>query len=144
MAFLTKEELTTVATAEIIDLITNTTPDIVDSIIAEDIDQMKSYLFRYYDADAIFNATGADRSLVTLKHLKAVVIRDIYKRRSRTMNAVAQMDYEEAMKWLEDIAKGNIAPDLPQRQYDSDGDGEPDGPTPFMKLGSRKNKANHW
>jgi hypothetical protein len=42
------------------------------------------------------------------------------------------------------IAKGEIEIALPKRLKDTDGDGPPDTPTPFMKLGSRKTYKNHW
>lgn len=144
MAFLTIEELKTVATREVIDLITNSDDSIVEEIINESIDLMKSYLFKYFDVDAIFSAEGEDRKRIVLKYLKDIVIHEVYQRRTRTLNEVAKERYDEALNWLEQIAKGNIAPDLPLKEIDKDGDGKPDGANSWMKLGSRRNKANHW
>lgn len=144
MAFLTKEELKTVATKEVIDLITNTDDSIVDEIIAESIAIMESFLFRYFDTKLIFSSESNERSKVVVKFLKDIAIYEIYQRRTRTMNEVAQNRYNEAMNWLDQIAKGNISPDLPIRKIDIDGDGIPDEPNNWMKLGSRKNKRNHW
>lgn len=144
MAFLTKEELKTVVTKEVIDLITNTDDSIVDEIIAESIAIMESFLFRYFDTKLIFLSEGNARSRVVVKFLKDITIYEIYQRRTRTMNEVAQNRYNEAMNWLDQIAKGNISPDLPIRKIDIDGDGLPDEPNNWMKLGSRKNKRNHW
>lgn len=144
MAFLTKNELKTVATIEVVDLITKTDDSIVDEIIAESIDLMRSYLYKYFDTDSVFNATGGERKRIVVKYLKDIVIHEIYQRRSRTMNEVAKLRYDEALNWLEQIGKGNISPDLPLRKIDIDGDGIPDEPNNWMKLGSRKNKANHW
>ena len=48
------------------------------------------------------------------------------------------------MKWLEEIASGKMKADLPLKMEDKDGDGQPDEPVPFMKLGSRKTYRNHW
>lgn len=144
MAFLTEEELKTVATSEVINLITQNEDEIVATIIAESIDLFSSYLYKYYDTEAIFAAEGEDRSKVLLKYLKDVVIHEIYIRRSRNFNEVAKMRYDEAMIWLEKIAKGEISPDFPVQQEDTDGDGEPDANVPFMKLGGRKSYKNHW
>ncbi|MRI64539.1 DUF1320 domain-containing protein [Ornithobacterium rhinotracheale] len=142
--FLNIEELKTVATREVIDLITNSDDSIVNEIIAESIDLMKSYLFRYYNASAVFEKQGEERSKVLLKYLKDIVIHEVYIRRTKKMNEVAKIRYDEAMLWLEKIAKGDIEADLPKKMEDTNGDGSPDEPIPFMKLGSRKTYKNHW
>lgn len=144
MPFLIKDELKTVATKEVIDLITNSNETIVNEIILESIDLMKSYLFRYYDIDAIFEAGGAQRSKIILKYLKDIVIHEVYIRRTKQYNEVAKDRYDEAMLWLEKIAKGDIEAPLPPKIVDTDGDGEPDSPSSFLKLGSRRSYKNHW
>ena len=142
--YLTKDELKTVATKEVIDLITQGDEQIVTQIIAESIDLMASYLYKYYDTEAIFAKEGDERSKILLKYLKDIVIHEIYIRRTKTLNQVAKLRYDEAMLWLEKIAKGEIEVALPKRLKDIDGDGTPDTPTPFMKLGGRKTYKNHW
>lgn len=145
MAFLTEQELKTVATAEVVDKITNNDNEIVTEIIAESIDLMRSYLFRYYDTDSIFSAVGDERSRVVLKYLKDIVIHEIYIRRTKTYNEVAKMRYDEAMLWLEKVGFGKIDADLPRKTTDTDGDGVADDTgSGFMKLGGRKTYKNHW
>ena len=111
--YLTKDELKTVATKEVIDLITQGDEQIVTEIIAESIDLMASYLYKYYDTEAIFAKEGDERSKILLKYLKDIVIHEIYIRRSKTLNQVAKLRYDEAMLWLEKIAKGEIEVALP-------------------------------
>lgn len=142
--FLTKAELETVALPEVIDLITGSNDAIVDTIITESIEVMSSHLYKFYDTEAIFNASGAERSNIILKYLKDIVIHEVYIIRTKRMNEVAKMRYDEAMLWLEKMAKGDIEANLPRREVDTDGDGEPDSQSSFMKLGSRKNHTNHW
>lgn len=144
MAFLTKNELKTVATIEVVDLITNSDDSIVSEIISESIDLMQSYIFKYYNTEAIFSAVGNKRSKIVLKYLKDIVIHEIYIRRTKQRNEVAKERYDEAMLWLEKIAKGEIAPNLPVKKTDTNGDGKPDTATPFLKLGGRKTYKNHW
>lgn len=140
--FLSKEELKTVSTVEIVDLITNSQGQTVTSVIAECIDMMKSYLFRYYDAEAAF-ATEADaRNLTLLRHLKSLVISDLYFIRKKTPTEGIVQRYDEAMRWLEKVAKGEIEANLPPKQQEG-ADGELEN-VPFMKLGSRKTYKNHW
>ncbi len=140
--FLGKGELKTVSTAQIIDLITGSDDEIVHTIILEQIDIMSTYLHQYFDTEEIFAATGSNRSLTIVKHLKALVIHGIYKRRSKVMNESVKEDYDEAMTWLEKVSEGKIKPPLPVRTVDTDGDGIPDSPATFIKSGSGKNYPN--
>ena len=108
MPFLTKTELKTVADLAIVDIITGLDDTIVSQIIAESIDVMSSYLSNYYDPAAIFTATGGDRNLMVMKHLKDIAIYEIYIRLTRDMNEVAKMRYDEAMNWLEKMNTGEF------------------------------------
>ena len=142
--FLQKAELKTVGVDEIINKIINSDDAIVTEIIKESIDLAKSYLFKYFDVDVIFAKEGDERNLTLVKHLKGIVIFEIYTRRTKSMNEVAKFRYDEAMLWLEKVSTGKIQPDLPPKLVDTDGDGVLDGEVPFMKLGSRKTYTNGW
>lgn len=142
--FLEKSELKTVATDEIINKIINNDDSIVTNIIDESIDLMSGYLYQYYNTETIFEATGDARNKTILKHLKGIVIHEIYIRRTKTFNEVAKTRYDEAMLWLEKVSEGKIKPPLPIRLNDTNGDGTADTPATFMKLGSRKNHQNHF
>lgn len=142
--FLEKAELKTVATDEIINKIINNDDTIVTDIIAESIDVVATYLHQYFDTEAIFAKTGSERNLTVLKHLKGIVIYEIYTRRTKGMNEVAKLRYDEAMLWLEKVSEGKIKPPLPVRVVDTNADGVVDAPATFMKLGSRKSYQNHF
>lgn len=137
--FLTKEELKTVTTIEIIDLITNNDDDTVDQIIKESISIIKTYLGSYYDMDAVFSQIGDDRNMTIVKYLKAIVAHEIPKRRKKPVSKQADADYNEAMNWLEKIASGEWRADLPRKK-----DEETGKETGFLKLGSRKTYQNGW
>ncbi|OWP76544.1 phage protein Gp36 family protein [Flavobacterium oreochromis] len=142
--FLQKSELKTVALDEIINKIINGDDSIVSDIIDESIDLMSGYLHQYFDTEAIFNATGDARNKSVLKHLKGIVIHEIYTRRTKAFNEVAKTRYDEAMLWLEKVSEGKIKPPLPIRKIDTDGDGTGDTETTFLKLGSNKKYQNHF
>jgi len=142
--FLEKPELKTVATDEIINKIINNDDSIVVDIILESIDVVSTYLYQYFDTEAIFSKTGDERNKTILKHLKGIVIYEIYTRRTKIMNEVAKSRYDEAMLWLEKVSEGKIKPPLPIRALDTDGDGTPDTPATFLKLGSNKKYQNHF
>lgn len=129
MPFLTKDELKTAGVPEVIAKVTNGDDAIITDVIDESIDEMKGYLAVNYDADAIFNATGADRNKTVLKYLKKIVIYELYKRKGNLLDDDTMSSFDDAMAWLKGVAKGVIAADLPTRSTDSSsGDG-------FIKFG---------
>ena len=141
MAFLTKEELHSVATLDFVDILKGTDSNVVENIIQESIDVFKTYLGSYYDTEKIFLMQGENRNGLLLKNLKKLVL---YEHKERRKPGGDKDDYNEVMKWLEEIASGKMKADLPLKMEDKDGDGQPDEPVPFMKLGSRKTYRNHW
>lgn len=142
MPFLTIQELTTEAPDSFINILKGTEDDAIDDIIADMIDLVKTNLGSYYDVTAIFEAEGEDRSKTVLNYLKDLVFYKIQKRRKP--GVLDTSDYDEAMKWLEELSTGKRKADLPPKKVDTDGDGIPDTEVPFMKLGGRKNYSNGW
>lgn len=139
--FLNIDELKTVVLREVVDLITTSDDTIVNQIIAESIDLMKSYLNNYYDATAVFDQTGEDRSLIVLKYLKDIVVFEIYIRRTRDFNEVAKIRYDEAMLWLDKVAKGQINVDLPTNDSGDENGGGSDG---YLHLGGKGKYKTGW
>lgn len=142
MPFLTIQELTTEAPESFINILKGTEDNAIDEIIADMIDLMKTNLGSYYDINAIFTAEGADRSRTVLNYLKDLVFYKIQKRRKP--GVLDGSDYDEAMKWLEEVSTGKRKADLPPKKVDTNGDGIPDTEVPFMKLGGRKTYTNGW
>ena len=143
MSFLTQEELKTIAPSEFVTIVAGAETGLVDEIIKEMISLMKTNLGTYYDVDEIFNKTGGDRNLTVLLYLKDLAWYKLRKRR-KPGASLNDEDYNEAMKWLEDVSTGKRTADLPPKKIDSDGDGVADKEVPFMKLGGRKNYQNGW
>lgn len=108
MAFLSKSELKSVSTTELIDKLTAHDDTIVETIITETISLMKSYLSKYYDVNAIFNTEGNQRHPTVLKKLKDIVIYEIYERHTREINQAAKRRFDDAMLWLESLNKGEL------------------------------------
>lgn len=131
MAFISKTELKSASVPAVVDKAINSDDTIVDIIIAETEAVMRSYLSGRFNVTEIFEATGTDRSGVVVKHFKKIVIDEIYKRKAGSLNEVTQQGFNEAMAWLEGIAKGTIdAGDLPPKVTGDDAIG--DG---FIKWG---------
>ena len=143
MSFLTAEELKTIAPSEFVAIVAGIEPNLIEEIINEMISLMKTNLGTYYNVEEIFNKTGDDRNLTVLLYLKDLVWYKLKKRR-KPGAALNDEDYNEAMKWLEDVSTGKRTADLPPKKIDTDGDGIADKEVPFMKLGGRKNYQNGW
>lgn len=141
MTFLTREELNTEAPKSFIDIVVGTESEIVDEIIKDMMDLIITNIGAYYDTDKIFSQIGDARSRTVLNYLKDLVYYKILKRRKPSVDP---SDYDEAMKWLEDVSSGKRKANLPPKIIDTDGDGQPDSEVPFMKLGSRKTYPNGW
>lgn len=142
--FLEKSDLKTVATDDIINKIIQNDDSIVNDIILESIDVVSTYLYQHFDTEAIFAKRGSERNLTILKHLKGIVVFEVYTRRTKGTNEVAKARYDEAMLWLEKVSEGKIKPALPARLADTDNNGIVDTPATFLKLGSRKTYQNHF
>lgn len=141
MAFLTIEELVSEAPKSFLDILIGTEETVVNEIIADMSDLISTNIGSYYDAKKIFEQEGENRSRTVLMYLKQLVYFQLLKRRKPDANTA---DYDEAMKWLEDISSGKRKANLPLLLIDSDLDGEIDDPVPFMKIGSRRNYPNGW
>ncbi|WP_027380273.1 hypothetical protein [Chryseobacterium daeguense] len=142
MPFLTINELTTKAPKSFIDILVGTEEQAITEVIDEVIDIFITNLGPYYDTDEIFGQTGDKRSKTVLKYVKDIIYYMVQKRRKP--GALDRSDYDEAMKWLEEISTGKRKANLPPKKIDTDGDGVPDKEVPFMKLGSNKSYKNGW
>lgn len=130
MAFITKPELKSASVTVVVNKAINDDDTIVDIIIDETEDVMRSYLSGRFDVNAIFSATNTDRNGVVVKHFKKIVVHEIYKRKTGEINETTQADYDEAMTWLEGVSAGKIdAGNLPAAEATPEaGDG-------FIKFG---------
>lgn len=122
--FLTSDELISIVDHNLVSKLTADNSSIVNTIITESIETMRSYLSKYYDADAIFDKEDTARNINVLKKLKDIVVYEIYTRNPRAMNAVAEKKYNEAINWLEKLNEGKFtdktlpvpAPEVPSVQ----------------------------
>lgn len=109
----------------------------IDAAIAE----AKGYLAAF-DRDKIFSAEGNERNALLVIFLKDIAVwhlvqlcnvgTDIELRRYR---------YDCAVRWLEQVQKGYISPDLPI--LDNDGDGTPDTGGIYLS-GSNPKRSQHF
>ncbi len=121
MAFLTKTDLTPPMYQEVIDEITRTDDTIVNKAIASAVGEMKGYLNRY-NLLAIFgsstiNPTFTDEYLSTLG--KDIACWQLIKLSNPNINLeLFRTAYEDAIKYLVRVMKGETDPPWPLRLDD--------------------------
>lgn len=109
---------------EILDALLRHDSDVSDSAIVEicedrAVSEMRCYLNKYYDCDAIFGAVGADRHpLVLMMAIDIAVYHLFCQHNPYKMSQIRKERYERAVEWLKAVAAAKVtidgAPRLPE------------------------------
>lgn len=107
--------------AEILDSLIRSNSAIIEVCEDRAISQMRSYLNKRYDCDAIFSATGSDRHPLVLMFAIDIAIYHMFCiHNPYKMSAIRKERYDAAMEWLKAVADSNInidgAPMLPAEE----------------------------
>jgi phage gp36-like protein len=96
-------------------------PDYAIIEICEDraIEEMRCYLDKFYDCDAIFGATGEERNQLVLMMALDIAIYHIFcQHNPYKMSQIRKDRYDRAVEWLKAVSAGKItiadAPRLPE------------------------------
>ena len=123
--FITPEDYDASIHREILDsmLRTDSQKDSAIVEICEDraVAEMRSYLSKYYDCDAIFSQTGPDRHpLILMMAIDIAVYHIFCLHNPYKMSQIRKDRYDRAVEWLKAVAKGDItidgAPRLPEEE----------------------------
>ena len=140
--YLLPAELKTVGVDAVLTMITDADATIIPIIINETEDVFRSYMGGLYNVDVIFAKTLLQRSNILLKYMKDIIVYEVYIRKTKEINEVARLRYEDAMKWLDKVSKGQITLNLPfAGGGDLDGDGMADGEF-FFNNGKKNYPSN--
>jgi len=122
--FITPEDYDASIHREILDALLRHDSDVSDSAIVEicedrAIEEMRCYLSKYYDCDAIFSATGSDRNPLILMMAVDIAVYHIFcQHNPYKMSEIRKERYNRAVEWLKAVAAANItidgAPRLPE------------------------------
>lgn len=122
--FITLEDYDASIHREILDALLRHDSDIEDSAIVEicedrAIEEMTGYMDKFYDCDAIFNATGSDRNQLVLMMALDIAIYHIFcQHNPYKISQVRKDRYDRAVEWLKAVAAGKVtianAPRLPE------------------------------
>ena len=107
--------------AEILDSLIRSNSAIIEVCEDRAISQMRSYLNKRYDCDAIFSATGSDRHPLVLMFAIDIAIYHMFCiHNPYKMSTIRKERYNAAIEWLKAVADSNInidgAPMLPDEE----------------------------
>ena len=94
-------------------------PQIVEICEDRAVSEMRSYLNKSYDCDAIFSARGSDRHALILMFAIDIAVYHIFcQHNPYKMSKIRQDRYDRAIEWLKGVMNGDItidgAPLLPE------------------------------
>lgn len=97
---------------EILDSLTREDESIVEICEDRAIEEMRSYMSGRYDCDAVFGATGTDRSQLVLMMAIDIAIYHIFSiHNPQKLSQIRRDRYERAVEWLKQISHGDISVD---------------------------------
>lgn len=129
MAFLTIQELNTHLHDELVETITRGDATIAEAAIDAAIAEAKGYLTRF-DCTRIFSASGSKRNQLLLIFVKDIAIWHLINLCNAGTELQFRQDrYERAIDWLKAVQRGDVSPDLPDRETEEEtGSNTPIGP----------------
>lgn len=106
---------------EILDALTREDNTVVEVCEDRAIAEMRCYLSRRYDCDAIFSATGDKRNQLVLMMVVDIAIYHIFSiHNPQKLSQVRRDRYDRAVEWMKAVAAEDIsidgAPLLPEEQ----------------------------
>lgn len=99
---------------EILDALLRHDSDTSDAAIVEicedrAIEEMRGYLDKFYDTEAIFSATGADRNQLVLMMAVDISVYHIFcQHNPYKMSQIRKDRYDRAIEWLNAVAAGKV------------------------------------
>lgn len=107
---------------------------------AEAIEEMSGYLRPKYDVETVFAQEGDSRNRLVVMYACDIALYHMAASLPQKMGMEIRKErYDRAIKWLTDVQKGNIVPDLP---LSVDEEGNMTGGT--LRWGSTKPLRHEW
>jgi len=124
--FITPEDYDATIHKEILDALLRHDSDQSDEAIVEicedrAVAEMRGYLDKFYDTDAIFSATGGARNQLVLMMAVDISVYHIFcQHNPYKMSQIRKDRYDRAVEWLKAVAAGKVtiadAPRLPEEE----------------------------
>lgn len=137
--FITEEDYKVVVGAASLNVIAQSDPRNLDRAEVEAIEEVSGYLRPRYDVKAIFSAVGEMRNSQIVMYTCDVALYHLCASINQKMGMEIRKErYDRAIKWLEDVSKGKILPNLP---IALDQSGEPEE---HIHYGSERLHKHTW
>lgn len=94
-------------------------PEVIEVCEDRAVDEMRGYLAKSYDTEAIFSARGRERHSLILMYAIDIALYHLFSLHNPyKLSDLRKARYERAMEWLRMVAKGEVtiggAPRLPE------------------------------
>lgn len=114
MAFLTDDDYKSLICDDDLDVVIQSDGATRDKAELMGIEQMKGFLNQRFDTEAIFSAQGDQRNHLVVMYLVDICLYHLYSNLPNRLGLEQRRTrYEDALKWLRDVANGLITPPLP-------------------------------
>ena len=132
MPFIVKADFEALIKNNVLDEVTDAEDTLIDQVSLMAQQEMESYLNQKYEVAVIFAATGNNRHKLIMMYAMDIALYHIHARvNPRYIPEIRQIRYDNAIKWLNSVAKGTITPDLPARVNDNN---EPETNTRYGSI----------
>lgn len=114
MSFLTEQDYRSVAGEAALKVLQQNDEAIRGQAEQAAIDEIKGYIGSRFDAEAVFRALGNDRSPVIVMRAVDITLYHLVSAMPNRMGyEIRETRYKQAVEWLREVQRGNIAADLP-------------------------------
>lgn len=117
--FLIKQDLSQHIDERLINQLTRFNDNTLDDILLTAEQTVKEYLMQLYDTEAVFTATGSDRSKRVIWWTSCIAAYMVYKKSQAATPEQIKADYQDTLLTLERICDAKQAADLPRLVLDS-------------------------
>lgn len=143
MAYITADELHTHLHDEQVETITRGDDTIAQAAIDAAVSEARGYLTRF-DTERIFQASGLRRNQLLLIFVKDIAVWHLVNLcNAGTELELREKRYDRAVDWLKAVQKGNVSPDLPEREAEAGG-ADKNNPVGAIAFGSNPKRVQHY
>lgn len=139
--YLTEQDYTFVVGEKALQIVTQAEPDNRRNAEAAAQEEISGYLRPKYDCSAIFNASGEERNSKIVQISCDIALYHLVCSQPAKMGfEIRKERYDNAIKWLEGVQRGQIIPDLPLA---TEQDGQVASGTQAI-FGTARKHHNQW
>lgn len=117
-AFINKADYRAMLKVGNLDAILENDDTLLEEAESTAVSQIKDYLFKQYDTEAIFAKTGTERHSYLVRCCCNIVIKILWERLALDTPERVTNNYNDTLEYLERLADGKMTADLPAKIID--------------------------